>query len=188
MPKHLSEEASVNRRDAIIAGLKAGKTLFAISQEMRLNAGSVYWIVKKYGLDPKTGTVQIRKHNILTDEEHARRRDKMAALLAKGLSAKEVADKVGMAYGTVHHFLKKYGLSGKVKRPTTTSGRLAVRKHVYQYGGIEKWQVADPNQFPDDIITEAVRMIGCDRQHAAWVLSCPWGGNAHGWRGGAAIG
>lgn len=61
------------------------------------------------------------------------------------------------------------------------------------YGGVEPWQQADPSQFPDDIITEAVQRFGMDAKHASWVLSCPRDNNpvrrsAIGHRGGSAIG
>lgn len=146
MGRNLPEVESLRRRERIVAGLRAGKSLNTIGREMGVNPGSVYWLLKKYNLD-------------------------VAALSPDGKR--------------VHGNSKAV----RSRRPTTTAERLAMRKTQYNLGSkTERWQTADPAQFPDDIITEAQRLLNCDRAHAAWVLSCPSGGNAHGWRGGSAIG
>lgn len=111
--------------------------------------------------------------------------------LAKKMSQSDIGAKLGISQGAVAYFIARH--VHKRYKPTTTAERLAIRKTVYGYGGIEPWQKADPNQFPDDIITEAVAKIGCSREHAAWVLSCPKDDNpvrrsAIGHRGGSAIG
>lgn len=142
----------------------------------------------------------------LPEVESLRRRERIVSGLRSGKSLNSIGREMGINPGSVYWMLKKYNLdvvalsprgkrvhgnskAAKAPRPTTTAGRLAMRKMQYNLGSkSERWQVADPAQFPDDIITEARRMLGCDSRHAAWVLSCPQGGNAHGWRGGSAIG
>lgn len=146
MCKPISRAEDTRRKNALVNGIKAGKSLQAIARELAINPGSVHWILKKHRID----------------------------VLALSPNGKRV-----------HGNCK--GL--RAPRPTTTAGRLAARQTTYNLGSkTEDWQTADPSQFPDDIITEAQRMLKCDQRHAAWLLSCPKGGNASGWRGGSAIG
>lgn len=118
--------------------------------------------------------------------------------VASGFWNIDIAKELGVTVAAITNFMSYHGIKAAhgrgrkkqgTKRPTTTAGRLAARQTTYNLGSkTETWQTADPSQFPDDIITEAQRMLKCDQRHAAWLLSCPRGGNAHGWRGGSAIG
>lgn len=135
----------------------------------------------------------------MNKEQRAARLALVKRRVAEGFYATQIAKELGVSRAAVSIFMSYHGIKSKHgkgwpkgrprSRPTTTAGRLAARQTTYNLGSkTETWQTADPNQFPDDIITEAQRMLRCDQRHAAWLLSCPRGGNAHGWRGGSAIG
>ena len=122
--------------------------------------------------------------------------------VAAGFWSTDIAKELGLTVAAMTNYMSYHGIKsargpGRPKkgafRPTTTAARLAARKTEYNVTTSEPWQKADPAQFPDDIITEAQRMLRCSPQHAAWVLSCPKDFNPQhrsriGNRGGSAIG
>lgn len=119
--------------------------------------------------------------------------------VAAGFWSIDIAKELGISIAALTNYMSYHGIKsangkGRPKkeayRPTTTAGRLAARQTTYNLGNkTDDWQTADPAQFPDDIITEAHRVLKCDQRHAAWLLSCPFGGNAYGVRkGGGSIG
>lgn len=85
---------------------------------------SVEKIAKRFGKNPSTVAYWMRKHGLRAPEaeKHAPKggleRERLAELVADGLTIAEIADAVGLSKGAVRHWLKRYGL-----RTAIASGR-----------------------------------------------------------------
>lgn len=106
----------------------------------------------------------------------------IAKLLAQGQSNTQIGRALGVTCSAVCQFRNRH--MGRVKVPSAERTDSGHRNFI----NAQDWQVADPSAHEPELIARAMQMLGCTAQRAAWLLSCPRGGKAHGWRGGAAIG
>ena len=85
---------------------------------------SVEKIAKRFGKNPSTVAYWMRKHGLEAPgrEKHAPKggieRERLAELIADGLTIAEIADAVDLSKGAVRHWLQRYGL-----RTAIASGR-----------------------------------------------------------------
>jgi transposase len=85
--------------------------------ERELAAGrSIESIAREVGRDPSTVAYWVNKHGLTSQHapQHASKggieRDTLAALLAEGLAIRAMAERLGVSYTTVRHWLRRYGL------------------------------------------------------------------------------
>jgi TyrR family helix-turn-helix protein len=83
----------------------------------QLAAGrSIESIAREVDRDPSTVSYWAHKHGLVSShaERHAARggieRDVLENLVAEGLSIRRIADRLGLSYTTVRHWLRRYGL------------------------------------------------------------------------------
>ena len=104
--------------DALIlaAQLQSGRSIESIAGEL--------------GRDPSTVAYWVEKHGLASTHasRHAARggipREQLEALVDDGLTVRAIAERVGMSYGTVQHWLRKHGL--KTRRGARPRGRGAL--------------------------------------------------------------
>lgn len=89
-------------RDALASQLAAGRSIESIAREAGRPATTVAYWVNKYGL--------MSSHA----ERHTARgliaREQLEDLLAEGLAIRGMAERLGVSYTTVRHWLRRYGL------------------------------------------------------------------------------
>ena len=89
-------------RDTLASQLAAGRSIESIAREAGRPASTVAYWVKKYGLRSAHA------------ERHAARgaitREQLAQMLADGLPIRGMAERLGVSYTTVRHWLHRYGL------------------------------------------------------------------------------
>jgi hypothetical protein len=85
--------------------------------EEQLSAGrSIESIAREVDRDPSTVSYWLKKHGLTSSHagRHAARgridRAQLADLVAQGLSIRGIADRVGVSYTTVRHWLRRHGL------------------------------------------------------------------------------
>jgi transposase len=85
--------------------------------EEQLSAGrSIESIAREVGRHPSTVAYWLRKYGLTSShaERHATRggieRELLEDLVAEGLSIRRIADRLGLSYATVRHWLRRYGL------------------------------------------------------------------------------
>jgi transposase len=77
---------------------------------------SIEAIARELGRDPSTVAYWVNKHGLASvhASRHAARggipREQLEALVDDGLTVRTIAERVGMSYSTVRHWLKKHGL------------------------------------------------------------------------------
>jgi transposase len=87
---------------------------------------SIEAIARESGRDPSTVAYWVNKHRLVSlhAAKHAARggipRERLEELVDAGLSIRAIAERVGMSYATVQHWLKKYGL--RTRRATQPRG------------------------------------------------------------------
>jgi transposase-like protein len=82
------------------------------------------------GRDPSTVGYWVKKHGLVAvhRDRHAPKggidAETLAALVAEGLSTREIAERVGFSQGTVRHWLRQYGLrTHRARRPNARGVR-----------------------------------------------------------------
>lgn len=89
-------------RSLLAAELASGRSIEAIAREHARAASTVAYWVDKYGL-----------FSVYADKHAARGgipREQLEALVAEGLTVRAIAERVGMSFATVQHWLKKHEL------------------------------------------------------------------------------
>ena len=99
--------------------------------------------------------------------------------MAEGLNIRHMAEKEGIKPEALSRFLDRNGLGGEKR---AYSKRKQAR--TADTWGRER---ADPSVLTPEQIVHAFR-VGITPDRYAWLLQCPKGGNAIGWKGGNAIG
>jgi excisionase family DNA binding protein len=78
---------------------------------------SIEVLARELGRDPSTVAYWVNKHGLASTHaaKHASRggipREQLAALVEDGLTVRAIAERVGVSYSTVRHWLKKNGLA-----------------------------------------------------------------------------
>ena len=106
-------------------------------------------------------------------------------LLGKGLAIGELASRWGIDIPGARRFLVLNGLSKAAAITRRPRGAKAAKHKMV--GNEPRWQNADPSGLTADQLDHALRM-GIKPSRYAWLLTCPKGGNAVGWKGGNSIG
>ena len=99
--------------------------------------------------------------------------------MAEGLTIRHNAHKEGIKPDTLARFRARHGMTGEKR---AYSKRKQAR--TADTWGRER---ADPSVLTPEQIVHAFR-VGINPARYAWLLQCPKGGNAIGWKGGNAIG
>ena len=122
------------------------------SLEALLDKGlSVEQIGKRFGKDPSTVSYWMKKYGLVSPyrEKHAARggigRQRLEALVDRGLTIAEIAHEVGLSRGAVRHWLMVYGLrtlrargeSAAIARASKEAGLLTVTMTCRHHGETE---------------------------------------------------
>src|SRR5215207_2088795 len=90
-------------RNALAAQLAEGRSIESIARESGRAASTVAYWVNKHGLSSQHAP------------RHAQRggvgREQLEALLAEGLSIRAMAERLGVSYTTVRHWLRRYDIA-----------------------------------------------------------------------------
>jgi transposase len=96
---------------------------------------SIEAIARAVGRDPSTVAYWVNKHGLasLHAPKHSARggipRERLEELVDAGLSVRAIAERVGMSYATVQHWLKKHGLkTRRAGRPRSPDARTIERE------------------------------------------------------------
>jgi DNA-binding transcriptional ArsR family regulator len=104
---------------------------------------SIESLARETGRDPSTVAYWVAKHGLASMHapKHAARggiaRDELEPLVTAGLSVRAIAERLGVSYTTVRHWLKKYGLKtrGAVKPPRARRARSSATARIEEAGG-----------------------------------------------------
>jgi hypothetical protein len=99
--------------------------------------------------------------------------------LSQGMGVREISEREGLKRVTLHRFLFRHGA---IK--TGSKDRARRIQAAADNWGKER---LDPSNLTREQLDHASR-VGITPGRYAWLLTCPKGGNAHGWKGGASIG
>jgi transposase len=89
--------------DWLRSRLEAGRSIESVAREAGKHPSTVAYWVKKHGLESS----HVAKHAPRGGLE----REALEALLAEGLSIRGMAERLGLSYTTVRHWLDRHGLS-----------------------------------------------------------------------------
>lgn len=89
-------------RDWLSARLSAGRSIESIAREAGRSPSTVAYWVNKHGLASQHASKHAARGGI--------ERERLQALVEEGLSIRAIAEQLGLSYGTVRHWLKRYGL------------------------------------------------------------------------------
>jgi transposase-like protein len=120
------------------------------SLEFLLEQGmSIERIAKRFGKDPSTVSYWMKKYGLVSPyrEKHAARggieRERLEALVDRGMTIAEISEEVGLSKGTVRHWLIEYGLKtknsrgsrrGQIAGPAKEAGLLTVTMTCATHG------------------------------------------------------
>jgi len=108
-------------RTTLAAQLKSGRSIEAIARELGRPPSTVAYWVNKYGL----ASVHAGKHAARGGIP----REQLEALVNDGLTVRAIAERVGISYATVQHWLKKHGLkTRRAAQPRGTEARTEFRE------------------------------------------------------------
>lgn len=119
----------------------------------------------------------------LAPEVVAQRLSVIREMKEKGATQTVIAKRLNLSQVAVCLFLKSYGQGIKFSMGRPTLSRPSEARAVERQGGS-----LPPLSITEEAVERTIAILGCTRERALFVLSCPMGGKAHGWRGGAAIG
>jgi AraC-like DNA-binding protein len=108
-------------------------------------------IARAAGCDPSTVAYWAGKHGLVSTHaaKHAARggiaREQLEPLVEAGLSMRAMADRLGVSYATVQHWLKKHGLkTRRAAQPRSAAARTIVREcPVHGLTAFVKYSVRD---------------------------------------------
>ena len=109
------------------------------------------------------------------------------ALMSQGVTVRFLADRWGIERDAAKQFLRRHRLGRKYGMKVVPRKAAAEYRRAKIVGNEPKWQNADPSGLTPDQLDQAMR-LGIKPSRYAWLLLCPRGGNAVGWRGGNTIG
>jgi transposase len=110
-------------KDWLEARLRAGRSIESIAAEVDRDPSTVAYWVNKHGL--------VSRHASKHAPTGGIEREVLEALLAEGLSLRAMAERLGMSYTTVRHWLKKFGLQ------TQRGRRLELSRRAREEGALE---------------------------------------------------
>jgi transposase len=102
-------------REWLAEQLEAGRSIESIAREVGRHASTVAYWVAKFGLRSRHAARHAAKGGIA--------RATLAALVADGLSSRQIADRLNVSQATVRHWLQKHGLETEraARRRVTSS-------------------------------------------------------------------
>lgn len=120
----------------------------------------------------------------LSPEVVAKRIEIIRTLKAQGKTQRDIAEHIGISHVGVCLFLKVYG-----KDISFPKGRRRIHALPEQTVMVDrKTGEVSPMRISEEAVARTIAILGCTRERALFVLSCPISGRANGWRGGNAIG